>query len=100
MAKYVVRLTAEERAQLTEMISTGRRAASMLARARILLKADADDEGPHWTDPQIAEALETSVATVHRSGRPSSRRAWPRRWNASGPPGGSIASSTAPKRPS
>lgn len=66
MAKYVVRLTAEERAQLTEMISTGRRAASMLTRARMLLKADAHDEGPPWTDPQIAEALETSVATVHR----------------------------------
>jgi hypothetical protein len=66
MAQYVVRLTAEERAQLTEMISTGRRAASMLTRARMLRKADAHDEGPPWTDPQIVEALETSVATVHR----------------------------------
>lgn len=66
MATYVVRLTAEERAQLTEMISTGRRAASMLTHARILLKADADDEGSHWSDADIAEALETSVSTVHR----------------------------------
>ena len=47
MAKYVVRLSAEERAQLTELISKGHRAASVLERARILLKADA--EGPHWT---------------------------------------------------
>jgi Winged helix-turn helix len=66
MATYVVRLTAEERAQLTAMISTGRRAASMLTRARMRRNADAHDEGPPWTDPQIAEALETSVATVHR----------------------------------
>ena len=50
MAQYVVRLTAAARAQLTEMISTGRRAASMLTRARMLLKADAHDAGPPWTD--------------------------------------------------
>ena len=66
MATDVVRLTAEERGKLTEMISTGRRAASMLTHARMLLKAEAHDEGPPWTDPQIAEALETRVATVHR----------------------------------
>jgi len=64
MAKYVVRLSAEERAQLTELISKGHRAASVLERARILLKADA--EGPHWTDPTSAEAVETSLSTVHR----------------------------------
>ena len=46
MVKYIVRLTAEERMQLTELISTGRRAASVLARARILLKADASEGGP------------------------------------------------------
>jgi transposase len=64
MAKYVVRLSAEERVQLTELRSKGRRAASVLERARILLQADA--EGPHWTDPAIAEAVETSLSTVHR----------------------------------
>ena len=66
MAKYGVRLTAEERAQLTELISKGRRAASLLTRARILLKADAHDQGPRWTDPEIAEAVEISLSTVHR----------------------------------
>ena len=55
MAKYIVRLTAEERMQLTELISTGRRAASVLTRARMLLKADA-----------IAEAVETSLSSIHR----------------------------------
>jgi Homeodomain-like domain len=51
---------------LTALISQGHRAASVLTRARILLKADADDEGPHWTDPAIAEAVETSWSPVHR----------------------------------
>jgi hypothetical protein len=66
MAKDVIRLTAEERAQVTAVISKGHRAASVLTRARILLKADADDGGPRWTDPAMADAVETSVSTVHR----------------------------------
>ena len=63
-AKFVVRLTSEERKQLLGMVNTGKRAASVLLRARVLLKADAD--GPHWSDPEIAEALEVSLSTVHR----------------------------------
>jgi transposase len=63
-AKYLVRLTAEEREQLLGLVNTGKRAASVLARARVLLKADAD--GPNWSDPQIAEAFEVSLSTVHR----------------------------------
>jgi transposase len=66
MAKYIVRLTAEERTQLTELISTGRRAASVLTRARILLKADASEGGPDWGDGEIAEAVETSLSSIHR----------------------------------
>ena len=62
--KFVVRLTAEERQQLLGMIKTGKRAASVLLRARVLLKADAD--GPNWSDPEIAEALEVSLSTIHR----------------------------------
>jgi len=66
MAKYIIRLTAEERTQLTELISTGRRAASVLTRARVLLKADASEGGPDWSDQEIAEAVETSLSSVHR----------------------------------
>jgi transposase len=66
MAKYIVRLTPEERTQLTALISTGRWAASVLTRARMLLKADASEEGPDWSDREIAEAVETSLASVHR----------------------------------
>ena len=41
--KYVVRLTAEERGQLDELISKGKRSAQLLTKARILLKADVSD---------------------------------------------------------
>ena len=65
-AKYIVRLTAEERDQLRNWITTGRRAASVLTRARILLKADAGERGSGDRDEAVAEAVETSVSTVHR----------------------------------
>ena len=66
LPKYIVRLTAEERAQLDEMIRTGKRAASALLHARILLRADVGEEGPSWDDGRIAEALECGVSTVYR----------------------------------
>lgn len=62
--KYVIRLSAEEREQLETLVSTGKRAAAVLTHARALLKADAD--GPAWPDPQIAEAVDTSLSTLHR----------------------------------
>jgi transposase len=62
--KFIVRLTPEERAQLLGMINTGKRAASVLMRARVLLKADAD--GPNWSDPEIVEAFDVSLSTIHR----------------------------------
>jgi transposase len=66
MIKYVVRLDPEERAQLLALVHTGRAAAAKLLHARILLKADALAGGRHWTDTEIAEALDTSAATIHR----------------------------------
>jgi hypothetical protein len=64
--KYVVKLTPEERAGLQKMISAGKAAARKLLHTRILLKADASEEGPGWTDEQISEALEVSPATIQR----------------------------------
>jgi transposase len=66
MKKYRVTLTAEEREQLQELIAAGKGAAKRLARARILLKADASDGGPAWDDARIAEAVEVSARTVER----------------------------------
>ncbi len=66
MKKYKVTLTTEERQELQELIAAGKAAAKKLTHARILLKADAADGGPAWSDGQIAEAVEVSVATVER----------------------------------
>ncbi len=66
MKKYKVTLTAEERQSLLDRIAAGKAAARTLAHARILLKADAADGGPAWTDDRIAEACEVDVRTVER----------------------------------
>jgi transposase len=65
-AKYVVRLTIAERECLETLIARGRAAADKLLRARILLKADVSEAGPGWTDPELAEAFDVSLSTVHR----------------------------------
>jgi hypothetical protein len=60
--QYIVRLSDEERAQLTELTRNGQAAADKIRHAPILLKADAD--GPAWTDPKIAESVSVSANTV------------------------------------
>ncbi len=64
--KYLVTLTAEERAWLSRLLSAGRRSALTLTRARILLKADQAEGGPAWEDAAIAEALDCGLRTVER----------------------------------
>jgi hypothetical protein len=66
MKKYKVTLTLDERQQLQELIAAGKAAAKKLAHARILLKADAAEGGPAWSDSAIAEAVEVSADTVAR----------------------------------
>jgi transposase len=64
--KYVVTLTEAERQMLQTMLSRGKSAARKLMHARILLKADASDGGPNWSDDAIAQGLEVGRATVER----------------------------------
>lgn len=66
MKKYIVRLTPAQRQELQHLISTGTESARRLLHARILLKADAGEQGPGWTDAQISEALEVSTSTLVR----------------------------------
>jgi transposase len=66
MVKYIVRLHSEDHTQLLTLVNTGRAAAVKLLHARILLKADVGADSRRWTDTEIAEALDTSAATVHR----------------------------------
>src|SRR5438477_5052312 len=65
MDKYRVTLTAEERADLEQLVSSGKAAARKLTHARILLLAD-DSHGEEHADEQIVAALGTSLQTVSR----------------------------------
>ena len=60
--KYIVRLSEEERSQLTELTRKGKAAAYKIRHAHILLKADAD--GPSWTDEHITESFSVNINTV------------------------------------
>jgi transposase len=62
-------LSGDERGQLDEFIRKGKRSAQLLTKARILLKADVSEAGEGWSDRRIAEALDTSIATVERTRR-------------------------------
>jgi transposase len=64
--KYIVRLTPEEQAYLSQMMRSGKAAARILLHARILLKADSDPTTPAWSDEAISEALEVHATTVAR----------------------------------
>ena len=64
--RYLVTLTADERRQLRQLVSAGKRSARTITRARILLKADQADGGPAWEDAKIAEALACGRRTVER----------------------------------
>jgi hypothetical protein len=64
--KYLVTLTPDERAQLNGLLSSGRRSARTLTRARILLQADQTDGSPAWDDGRIVDALGCGRRTVER----------------------------------
>ena len=60
--KYIVRLTAEERQILDEVIKQLKEGSQKVRRAQILRQADED--GPHWVDQQIAETYHCRIQTV------------------------------------
>lgn len=64
--KWIVRLSPDERATLSNVIGIGRAPARKLTHARVLLKADEGAGGPGWHDESIMEALEVSRSTVER----------------------------------
>lgn len=55
--KYVLKLTADERAWLEAMVSKGKAAAWKRRHAHALLKMDQRADGPGWDDARIAEAF-------------------------------------------
>lgn len=60
--KYIVRLTDQERTELTLIVKKLKGTSQKVRRAQILLKADAD--GPNWTDARIAESFGCRTQTV------------------------------------
>ena len=64
--KFIVKLDADERTRLNELISKGKAAAKTILKARILLKADQGEAGCGWPDEAIAKALDTNVSMVER----------------------------------
>jgi transposase len=64
--KYLVTLTPDERDHLDGLISSGKRSARTLTRARVLLKADQADGGSAWDDARIADAFGCGRRTVER----------------------------------
>jgi hypothetical protein len=63
---YRVVLDDEQRAHLRTLVGSGAAPARMLARARVLLKADHGEGGPGWSDAAIAGALDLNPSTVLR----------------------------------
>ena len=64
--KYIVDLSSSERNYLEEITNKGKTAAYKMNHARILLKADINQEGGGWTDSRIAESLNIGHATIER----------------------------------
>ena len=64
MKKYIVRLDAEERSRLTQLVRVGKAAAYRIRRANLLLAVDESQAGPRMTDAQAARALGVSVRSI------------------------------------
>lgn len=64
--RYVVRLSDSERADLIDLLNRERVAVRKRRRAQILLKIDAAEHGPAWTDQRTAEAFDVHVVSVQK----------------------------------
>ena len=64
--RYKVTLTKEEREELEELSTKGKRAARTVLYARALLLLDAGDYGQKWIVSKVAEALGTSTRSLEK----------------------------------
>lgn len=62
--KYVVKLTAEERANFEALIRCGKAAGWKIQRAQAVLKFDQGLAGPGWSDSRTAEAFSCTVRSL------------------------------------
>jgi len=64
--RYKVTLTKEERKELEELSTKGKRAARTVLYARALLLLDAGEYGQKWIVSKVAEALGTSTRSLEK----------------------------------
>jgi len=66
MKKKSIELTKEQRAELEEVVKKGQAPARKRQHAQVLLKIDRGEAGPNWSDQQVQEAFDVSLATIWR----------------------------------
>jgi hypothetical protein len=64
--KYIVSLSAEERQSLKQLTLKGKAPAYKINHARILLKADTNQQDGGGVDEAISKALDVSIPTIER----------------------------------
>ncbi len=64
MKRYLVRLEAEERVRLEQLVRVGKAAAYRIRHANIVLAVDESEAGPKLKDAQAAEALGVAVRSI------------------------------------
>lgn len=64
--KYVISLGQVERETLERLTKSGNIPARKLTRAWILLKSNANEDGPNWSYEQICQAYNVSQVTVYQ----------------------------------
>ena len=70
--KYVLKLMADERVELEQLVKRGKAAAWKVQRAQALLKCDQGPVGPAWTDEQSPKRMVAPRAAWNRgANRPS-----------------------------
>lgn len=62
--KYVLKLTAEERTELEQLVKKGKAAGWKRQRAQALLQCDQGAQGPGWTDALVAAAYGCSTRSL------------------------------------
>jgi len=64
MKKWIVRLDAEERERLRQLVRVGKAAAYKIRHANVLLAVDESEDGPGLADQRVAETLRVSVRSI------------------------------------
>ncbi len=64
--RYLISLSDEERQTLEQLTTKGKASARKINHARILLKANLNQEDRGWSDQAISQALKISTRTIER----------------------------------